>query len=284
MPVIIPRLRRKPRLGARLDMQHPLSRGLVGCWLFNEGGGSKLWDISGNANHGTLTNMDPSSDWGANTLGPALDYDGVNDCTTFAKSLNFSSSRLATICCRVRWRTFSNNDDLLLETSANYNANAGAIIVDPNDAGGLFVANIQTVAASATGYARIKFTRPTATWHHYAWVFDVSTSTFAGAAYVDGAIPAGLTVSQDANYTAVNIGNYALNLMCRNAASLFGDGILSDLRIYNRVLSAGEILQLYVDPYANILQPQYRTYFLPSNPPATAIRDIIGMDIIPWAR
>jgi hypothetical protein len=36
---------------------------LVGYWKFNEGNGSTLTDNTSNSNNGTLTNMDPSSDW-----------------------------------------------------------------------------------------------------------------------------------------------------------------------------------------------------------------------------
>ena len=48
----------KPPRGARLDPGHPLSRGVVGYWLFNEGVGGRVNDLSGNGNtgvwHGTL--------------------------------------------------------------------------------------------------------------------------------------------------------------------------------------------------------------------------------------
>jgi len=36
---------------------------LAGYWKFNEGSGSTLIDNTSNSNNGTLTNMDPSSDW-----------------------------------------------------------------------------------------------------------------------------------------------------------------------------------------------------------------------------
>jgi len=36
---------------------------LVGYWKFNKGNGSTLIDNTSNSNNGTLTNMDPSSDW-----------------------------------------------------------------------------------------------------------------------------------------------------------------------------------------------------------------------------
>lgn len=37
----------KPPCGVQIDISHPLPRGLVGCWLFNEGGGPAINTISG---------------------------------------------------------------------------------------------------------------------------------------------------------------------------------------------------------------------------------------------
>jgi hypothetical protein len=34
----------KPPLGSQINWAHPLARGLVGCWLMNEGSGNKIWD------------------------------------------------------------------------------------------------------------------------------------------------------------------------------------------------------------------------------------------------
>ena len=53
--------------GQPIDWSHPLSLGLRGFWLAGPnptGFGSLRWrDISGYHNHGTLTNMDPATDW-----------------------------------------------------------------------------------------------------------------------------------------------------------------------------------------------------------------------------
>ena len=45
----------KPRLGLRLNHNHPLAQGLVGCWVMNEGGGDKVFDLSGNGKAGTFS-------------------------------------------------------------------------------------------------------------------------------------------------------------------------------------------------------------------------------------
>ena len=45
----------KPPKGAMLNRGHPLSRGLKGCWLMNEGGGKIVNDLSGNGNTGIFS-------------------------------------------------------------------------------------------------------------------------------------------------------------------------------------------------------------------------------------
>lgn len=73
----------KPPLGVEVDWSNPITEGLVGCWLFNEGGGDKVYDSSGNGNTGTLTNMAfPStiaSGWNSGKDGIGLKFDGSND-------------------------------------------------------------------------------------------------------------------------------------------------------------------------------------------------------------
>jgi hypothetical protein len=44
----------KPTRGICLNRNHLLSRGLVGLWLFNEGSGNKVFDLSGNKRNCTL--------------------------------------------------------------------------------------------------------------------------------------------------------------------------------------------------------------------------------------
>ncbi len=56
-----------------------MDSGLVGWWKFDEGAGATATDSSGSGNTGTLTNMDPLSDWVTGRFGKALDFDGEND-------------------------------------------------------------------------------------------------------------------------------------------------------------------------------------------------------------
>lgn len=91
----------KPPRGVVLNKTHSLSRGLIGCWLFNEGSGTQLTDYSGSNNHGTLTSMDPSTDWVAGLKGTALDFDGSNDYVLMNDPVKFSDPNVLTVITSV---------------------------------------------------------------------------------------------------------------------------------------------------------------------------------------
>lgn len=54
---VIPKAQQqKPPPGTMVDLEHPMGRGIVGCWLFNEAAGSRCNDLSGNNNNLTTVN------------------------------------------------------------------------------------------------------------------------------------------------------------------------------------------------------------------------------------
>ena len=58
----------------------PRAHNIVGRWCPSAGAtGFRLLDRSGRSNHGTLTGMDPATDWVASGGKGALDFDGSND-------------------------------------------------------------------------------------------------------------------------------------------------------------------------------------------------------------
>ena len=72
----------KPPLGAKLNFGHPLAKGLVGCWLFNEGSGDKVFDYSGQGYHGTIYDIaaqSATSGWNLGSHGMEMMFDGSND-------------------------------------------------------------------------------------------------------------------------------------------------------------------------------------------------------------
>lgn len=79
----------KPSIFTELNRSHPLARGLVGCWLMNEGAGGKVADLSGNKNDaidlGTVG-------WTAGRFGGARSYDGISGVTEAAGCKNLPTT------------------------------------------------------------------------------------------------------------------------------------------------------------------------------------------------
>ncbi|MFB0523909.1 MAG: hypothetical protein ACETVZ_00085, partial [Phycisphaerae bacterium] len=63
----------KPIRAIQLNKSHPFARGLIGYWIMNEGGGSKVFDLSGNDNTGTFVG---NTAWAAGKFGSCLSFDG----------------------------------------------------------------------------------------------------------------------------------------------------------------------------------------------------------------
>jgi len=68
-----------------------LWNGLVAAWMPSLGStGGTLRDVSGNENHGTLTDMDPATDWVTTEKGLALDFDGSDDYVSLGNSSDWN--------------------------------------------------------------------------------------------------------------------------------------------------------------------------------------------------
>ena len=87
---------------SQAEAEYPeLWRGLVGAWspCLNPRGGTTLYDLSGRGNYGTLTNMDPATDWVTSGGKTALDFDGSNDRVEISDSASISFSGQFGIVC-----------------------------------------------------------------------------------------------------------------------------------------------------------------------------------------
>jgi hypothetical protein len=111
-----------------------LWRGCVGAWNPGLGpSGLMLRDQSGFGNHGTLTNMDPSTDWLASQGRYALDFDATNDSVTLpSKQYLFAgqaftlswfeqiTANAATYPARFRLQSATNTYGVFRTTDASY--------------------------------------------------------------------------------------------------------------------------------------------------------------------
>lgn len=226
---------------APIRYQSPLNKGLLRWWMAEPSrtGSPRLQD---------LTRKSPITLTGALRLGPrgrvggagSSVFDGTDDRGQTA-AIDLSGISTMTVAMWMYW-VYSNNSDIMLESSADFNSNTGAFVLGANNAGGSFDLGIRT-GVGTFNYSR--FTRPSGSaWHHYAFCFNRGGgATQIPAVYVDGVSQSLTPVFADTTGTG-GFGNYVWNFMSRNATSNFGEGFLDDVRIYNRVLPAWEVKAL----------------------------------------
>jgi hypothetical protein len=167
-----------------------------------------------------------------------LSFDGTNDAASIPLDLSGTNNITISVWCN--WTSYANNDDLMMEFTANFNSFSGGLIVDPNLSSG---GNFAIGCGNDGGVSVSTYTRPAAGLHHFVFRFDKRPAVDLFDMFVDGVqltpLSAGGAVS------AVNFANSTLYIMSRAGTALFGAGTMTDLRVYDRALSANEVFALY---------------------------------------
>jgi glucose/arabinose dehydrogenase len=199
----------------------PPAADLSAAYSFDEGAGSVLNDVSGNANDGAIS----GAVWSANgKFGGALSFDGVNDVVVINDSSTLDLGSAMTIEAWVRpavipsyWRSIVQKepDSYLLHAGSGAVGPAGGI----TSAGGFYWA--------ATGAALAPNV-----WTHLATTYD-------GAAvrlYVNGVQAAAAARSGSIDVTAL-----PLRIGGNTYSGEFFNGLIDELRIFSRARTQAEI-------------------------------------------
>jgi YD repeat-containing protein len=194
----------------------------------------------------------------------AASFDGNNG--TASAKLNLSNTSQLTLEFWLNWAAYANDDHLAFEYTPNFNQNDGGFLVDPNagELGGKFGVAIGRGESRNNAY----FERPSAgAWHHYTLVFDSQAPAAQQVVpYVDGQ-----PISYEKTASGTGAGNFAsssLYFMSRNALTLFGNGTLDEVALYNRALSAPEVAAHFD---ASIGKPPLASFTASPNPVAAGI-------------
>jgi hypothetical protein len=214
------------RQTAEAAMIEPIHEGLVGWWRFDEGEGNIAKDSSGNNNEGTIY----GATWTDGKYGKALSFDGVDDYVLISNSPSLQVTGNLTISFWVYLNSLSSTQVVVSKMWHEYivkiMANGAVYFEHQGSAGWECVANVLPPGSMTSG-----------TWIHVAVVRDMSTMTVTG--YKNGVANAPRSFTKTPAPTSYNVnigretdGYYKLN------------GILDEVRIYNRALSQTEINEL----------------------------------------
>lgn len=223
----------KPFGWASINLAHPQLSGCRAWWPMWEGGGRFVHDVVGGAPHlGTFEATTGTPVWTPGRDGWVVGFDGTDDVieTPFADALeNFTCTawflaRSVKHYGRIFDKNFSSGFWLGRDAS---NANQWG--------GG--------VKEGAPPYGRF-VTLTDGVWHHIASVRRGTTHTIYG----DGG--------------AVSASGVVTDAAMDNDSSRFGDnhtfdtpfdGLISDVRVYNRALSLAEIQDIMLNPWASVV-------------------------------
>jgi hypothetical protein len=197
------------------------SGGLVGAWGFNEGAGGTASDVSGYANNGTMS----GATWSAQgKIGGGLAFSGTSAQLAVADSASLDLTTAMTLEAWVYPSSSSTGlRSILAKNTDRYYLMASSATQGRPAVGGTFGSGAQNVFGTQP--------LPVSAWTHVAATFDgASLRLYVNGASVAAASRSGaLTTSTE-------------NLLIGN--DVYGEsfqGVLDEIRIYNRALSVSEI-------------------------------------------
>ncbi len=210
-----------------------ITDGLVGHWKFDEEIGTTAYDASGNENHGTLVG---GPEWVDGKMGGALDFDGVDNYVNCGndESLDITDTLTISLWAKVPAITGPN---VFIGSGTDWQSAYSFFIRESNQISFAFNDNgtrkyyIHTVPEIDTS------------WHHFVASYNSGTEYV----YLDNVkyIASSLDSSVARNFNTVKIGYVG------GVSPPRYDGLIDDVRIYNRVLSEEEIQDLYNYEYSS---------------------------------
>lgn len=221
----------KPPLGSQINWGHPLANGMLGCWLFNEGGGSKILNIASPLYHGTLTtNGLTDTTWKGGLYGLVVSHSNAHTSNGVTIPA-LTSTTTHTLATWVKLTSIASSYQNLLGNSGT--------------------SGYWTLSGKLNSYTGAADKLSTTAVSTGVWVFWIC-SVLAGNAtfYLNGV----------ADGTATGIPSYPFNgMLCDNGASEQFTGSMSHQYLWvGRALTASDARTLYTDPFCMIQFPRRR--------------------------
>jgi len=220
-----------------VNWSHPINKGLLAWWLVTPQwkGGTVFHDLVNGRNNGTLTNMDPSTDWITQTDRPggwgALDFDGTDDFVLVPDNDILEGMARVTVSC---W----------IQAASGAQANTFAAPLWKNTSYGFFQSNavnqmvfrITTsidndvnASSSNTGFFD-------GNWHHLIGTYDGTTSRIYEDGVELGNSAATGTILTDVNDLLIGKGAEGTDHI---------DGRIDGVRVHDRALTAKEVAEYH---------------------------------------
>ena len=214
-----------------------LGEGLVAYYAFDEKTGTTVHDGSGNGHDGDLT----GGTWSNGRIEGAAAFDGVDDRIDLG-GLDIAGNGL-TIACWFRADDYANEDGRLVSKATGIMEADHYWMLSTTSSGGQIRLRFRlktggTTSTLIAGSGNLA----ASTWTHAAAVYDGSTMTL----YKDG-VPAG-SVSKTGSVSVNPAVSAWIASNPPTAGSNAFDGLVDEVRLYNRALTPDEIAALAASP------------------------------------
>jgi len=236
----------KPFRGMQIDKAHPLSRGLVGCWVMNESTGDKLFDLSGNGNHGTNNGADWAPD--------GLDFVAANDdYISMSDSSTLDITGALTLLLIYKSSVLPGDDAGLISKSSDVQKYFGSTAQKVYEIG---ILNNIIYFSISSGTVQCNVNGDCSAWsedgntHRIIATWDGTTDANGMKIYVDGVLSyqGTSTITSIQTITSeFDIGGYG--------QTWNHNGNIASAKVYNRALSPSEVAYINREPYAMFQQP-----------------------------
>lgn len=199
-----------------------LKSGLLGWWSYDGKNmiNGRALDLSGNGNSAYLNSISTTTFFVPGRIGQGFNFDGVNDFAVAQSNITIPANNIFSFSFWVRDNGLSSGATISIGSNVFCGRNGTAFncTVDGNSSGS---------AITPTNFFDRK-------WHHVVYLVNGNNQSI----YKDGVAGTPATETVTSPSGTVRFGN-------RPSSSSFFLGVLDDMRVYNRLLSASEIMELY---------------------------------------
>jgi hypothetical protein len=240
-----------------LNRQHYLHKGLVFAGLGAHAGSTRYHDSSAYGNTGTLTNMNPATDWKSDRSlsRQILNFGGTNQHVAVSPAPITNAADAVTLCCWVKVLASVTNEFVFaLGNSADSNPVA-ALVVEADNMARAFHRGSTGSESWYTASGAIALN----SWYH--WALTIKGSNYR-AFYINGAMTA--SSPNTVNIGAVSVNRMGIGCLIRSAPDLYANVEVADAMAYARCLSSPEI-QFLADPsnvmLSGLIKPPRRKWW-----------------------
>ncbi|MEK7855186.1 MAG: LamG-like jellyroll fold domain-containing protein, partial [Acidobacteriota bacterium] len=237
---------KKETVGQGSNPATPPTTNLKAHVPFNEGAGNSATDASGNGNNGTFQG---GATWGAGVSGTGANFDGVDDYVNLGAP-TFINNTQGTVSLWVKLDNTSQVSVLWSATSLastddefyfSYRGDINREIMIYVLQNGTYTMHLTTGANIITD----------TNWHNLVLTSNGATVKF----YLDGvekALSAGLGANNGQWFDdATDAGQFTIGTLLRGSAIVPVDGVVDELRVYDRPLTDTEVAAIYLSETAS---------------------------------